>query len=378
MFRFIFFLFIFVASATIAPLARAEVYSPEECSAVGGACKRSIFSDNCEDTETEVASCNSGASTSCCKTMKDASGNIITGQAGLNAFQAELAAGNHQGALDAVHTNKRNDSSVPSSLDYQLLENIPGQENPESGLPGYIKAILNAALVLIVLSALFMISVGGFLYLTSAGNTSRASTAKGIIFDAILGLILALVSYLILYTINPDLVLLRISQLDTRTPEHLSGSGIPADQSPTGSAVPATGSSGDVYTHGEAVAALNAKGINVTSTGNCSDPKNMKCTSLENIPKSTIDSVINLKTQSGCGFNVQGGTETGHQTHGSGLPVVDLSEAACLDDFFRKNKSSLTSQFKITKICADQTNQAAALGCRYIEPRPHFHVQFAL
>jgi hypothetical protein len=52
------------------------------------------------------------------------------------------------------------------------------------------------------------------MYITSAGNTSTTGKAKGIIFDAIAGVILALLSYVLLYTINPALVAIKgIDQL---------------------------------------------------------------------------------------------------------------------------------------------------------------------
>lgn len=88
------------------------------------------------------------------------------------------------------------DTAAPlgGNVKYKLLEPIPGQEGSGSSLPQYLKAILNAALVIIVLSAVFMVSVGGFMYLASAGNTSKASQAKGIITDALFGLILALIA----------------------------------------------------------------------------------------------------------------------------------------------------------------------------------------
>lgn len=99
--------------------------------------------------------------------------------------------------------------TTPSTggLKYTLLEKIPGYASTDgSDLPGYVKAIYRMALMVVVLSALFMLSVGGFMYLTSAGNTAAMSTAKSVIFDSIIGLIIALVAWLLLNTINPDLV----------------------------------------------------------------------------------------------------------------------------------------------------------------------------
>lgn len=98
-------------------------------------------------------------------------------------------------------------------LQYTLLEKIPGTDNLGSDLPGYLKALYNVALVIIVLSAVLMLSIGGFMYLTSAGNTAALSTAKSVIFDALIGLMIALAAYLLLFVINPDLVKVSINGL---------------------------------------------------------------------------------------------------------------------------------------------------------------------
>lgn len=104
--------------------------------------------------------------------------------------------------------------ATPSGgLQYTLLEKIPFFSGSGSDLPGYILAVYNLALVIIVLSAVFMVSIGGFLYLTSAGNTSSAETAKHVITDALLGLVIALIAWLLLNAINPDLVNVSINGL---------------------------------------------------------------------------------------------------------------------------------------------------------------------
>jgi hypothetical protein len=51
-----------------------------------------------------------------------------------------------------------------------------------------------------------MLTIGGFSYMTSAGNQAQVGTSKKLITDAILGLIVVFVSWLVLYTINPDLL----------------------------------------------------------------------------------------------------------------------------------------------------------------------------
>jgi RsiW-degrading membrane proteinase PrsW (M82 family) len=60
-------------------------------------------------------------------------------------------------------------------------------------------------LALAVVLAVFMITVGGFEYMLS-GAADTKSDAKKKIWDAVWGLLLALVAYLLLYTIDPNLV----------------------------------------------------------------------------------------------------------------------------------------------------------------------------
>jgi hypothetical protein len=54
--------------------------------------------------------------------------------------------------------------------------------------------------------AFAMIAYAGFQYLTSGGNTSQQKDAQERIVSAIIGLILLFAFYIILYTINPDIL----------------------------------------------------------------------------------------------------------------------------------------------------------------------------
>jgi hypothetical protein len=88
---------------------------------------------------------------------------------------------------------------------YTPMEEIPGFSRPAS-YEAYILAVYKFGLWTVGISAMLMISIGAFMYITSAGNTSTTGKAKEIIFDAIAGVILALTSYVLLYTINPNLL----------------------------------------------------------------------------------------------------------------------------------------------------------------------------
>lgn len=249
------------------------------------------------------------------------------------------------------------DQATSAGLQYTLLEKIPGFASTDgSDLPKYIIAIYNVGLAVVTLSAVLMISIGGFMYLTSAGNTSSMGTAKGIIFDALIGLVIAFSSWVLLNVINPDLVNVSINGLSATPVSPGVAREVTAPSAITGG-----------LTDAEARAQLSSAGISVNSP----EPT----TSLGNIPASTITHIIQLKNASGCSdFRVTGGTEPGHVSHGAGLPIVDVTNSPCLKNFLT-NKGNLAG-VHITKICAIASEQAVAFNCGYKEPAPHFHIVF--
>lgn len=88
------------------------------------------------------------------------------------------------------------------------------QLDPESGdvilyvpfLGDYISGIYRYSLVVIVTIAVIMIIVAGIRWMTSAANSDAISESKKMIFNALMGIVIAASSYAILYTINPELV----------------------------------------------------------------------------------------------------------------------------------------------------------------------------
>ncbi len=76
----------------------------------------------------------------------------------------------------------------------------------------YLAAIFRLAVVAASILAVIFIIVGGFVWTTSGGNPQRIESAKNIIGRALSGLIIAAASYVILFTINPNLV--RFNNLD--------------------------------------------------------------------------------------------------------------------------------------------------------------------
>lgn len=99
-------------------------------------------------------------------------------------------------------------ASISADAQYTLIETMPGVGDAGQSVdfPDYITGLYNFALAFVIVSALLMITIGGFYYIVSAGNQAQAGTAKKIITDALIGLIVVFVTWLVLYTINPDLL----------------------------------------------------------------------------------------------------------------------------------------------------------------------------
>ncbi len=121
-------------------------------------------------------------------------------------------------ALEAPYKPSEQRTSTSGGSAYTPMEEIPGQGKP-TDFYSYINAIYKFGIGAVGICAMLMIIVGGYMYMTAAGNNSSMEKAKTVITDAIIGLILAMASYLILYFINPDLVKIkRLQPMATGTP----------------------------------------------------------------------------------------------------------------------------------------------------------------
>ena len=81
-----------------------------------------------------------------------------------------------------------------------------------SGLPndnsvsGFVIKIINIALAVAGLIAVLFLIIGGFRYITSAGNEETAEQAKKIITNAIIGIVVIILSFVIVRVISNALV----------------------------------------------------------------------------------------------------------------------------------------------------------------------------
>jgi len=86
---------------------------------------------------------------------------------------------------------------------YTLLVPLPGS-GASPDLATYIAAAVQTCIILAALLAVVMIVVAGFMYITAGGNPGRIETAKKYIWDAIIGLLIAVGYYLILLALHPN------------------------------------------------------------------------------------------------------------------------------------------------------------------------------
>ena len=124
---------------------------------------------------------------------------------------------------------------------YCMLSPLPGigdthgKIDVTTGLQGYIKGIIVLFMGIIGVLAVLMVVVGGIEYMSTV-NIGEKEGAKTRIMNALVGLMLALSSYVILNTINPDLVNLKIhipqvtiaGGMNTNTAFHTSSNTPPA------------------------------------------------------------------------------------------------------------------------------------------------------
>jgi len=120
-------------------------------------------------------------------------------------------------------------------------ESYNAVKNLSCYLSGFYRYFAGVAGIL----ATVMIMYGGVQYVISFGNPSRLQTAKDTIFSALIGLVITLGSYIILYTINPNLVTLELPSTASISTQFQGTNWCLTDQNPTPKVAGAT-SCGDV------------------------------------------------------------------------------------------------------------------------------------
>ncbi len=118
---------------------------------------------------------------------------------------------------DVAITEPAKTEPVFTPINFTFNVPLPGLEstmevNP-GVLPKYIEWLYRFIIGIAGLLAVFMITIGGLMWIFAGGNGSKIGKAREYIFGAIIGLLLAIFSYSILYIINPELVVNKFPDL---------------------------------------------------------------------------------------------------------------------------------------------------------------------
>jgi hypothetical protein len=215
-------------------------------------------------------------------------------------------------------------TTFAATTDYLIVKDLPLIGDPAyAGLGGYLKAIFQLGIGIAVTLAVVMLVINGIQYMFSdipGVKLSAKNNLGGIIF----GLILAFSSWLILYTINPNLVefdLITSIRDAARTAAESTPS--TASTTPTNNGEPWPDDASERE-------ALYAAGIDINNS-NCTTVGQRGCTSVYGLTQGTIEGLINLKTrceeaQPSCRITVTAGTEYWlHATHRDNR-TVDLRQ----------------------------------------------------
>ena len=112
---------------------------------------------------------------------------------------------------------KAADSGIP------LQVPLPGQGNTVKDLSSYIASWYTFGISAIGIIAVIMIMWSGLQWITAMGNASQIGQARERLSNAIIGLVLALCSYGLLYLINPALVELKSPNIKYIEKEEITG-----------------------------------------------------------------------------------------------------------------------------------------------------------
>jgi hypothetical protein len=220
--------------------------------------------------------------------------------------------------------------------DYVVLTPLPGITDPDcvgvnctTTLERYLPQMFNLIIGIAAVLAFIVITFGGVTYATSDALQGKQD-GKAHIENGIYGLLLVIGAWVILNTINPQLLDFRL---------FLPKSDVTTS---TGTTVPASGgikmTAAEISADSATRTRLQSAGVAINATP-CTEGQGFGCTNLNGLPEPAVQGLISLKSDCGCEIVVTGGTEPGpHKTHGVGKPMVDLRYSDSLNAWLKKKK----------------------------------------
>ncbi len=215
-------------------------------------------------------------------------------------------------------------------------------------LPNFLRFIFKTGVVIAGISALVMLIIGGIMYVGSAGNQATATSAKGVIRDALLGVIMVFFSWLLLFVINPDLISIEDNLVQLTKSKELRElkPGDKASQAPNAKASGNTTVNGNLDAQGmvdEQAARDRLKsgaGAGIEFNREVDDPC-PTCTFINGLPPKSFEVLKEINSEvkklGGTGIKITGAAEPGHITHGAGKNVFDISVTSELTKYINAN-----------------------------------------
>lgn len=99
--------------------------------------------------------------------------------------------------------------TYPSVGGSQLSQDVAASKS----IPSLVKYLFNLAVWICILVAILVLIAGGIQYVTSSGDVSKMSGAKTRIYSSLLGLTILIGAWFVLHTMNPSLVIPKISYI---------------------------------------------------------------------------------------------------------------------------------------------------------------------
>ncbi len=204
-------------------------------------------------------------------------------------------------------------------------------------LKDYIPGIFKLAIGLSAVAAVLMIVIGGFQYISSDAIMGKKD-GKERIKNAVFGLVLVISAWLILNTINPNLLNINLN-IESISTTALDGGTLGTEGTSGSGIVGAVDilKEDQIANHVQIATRLSEYNITLNRgvNGYCKEGSTA-CTNINGLPSDMISALGSLNTWCGntsCPLVISGGTEIyAHVGHGPGKSVVDIRPTAQLNN----------------------------------------------
>lgn len=246
----------------------------------------------------------------------------------------------------------------------------------EVAFQNYLNSAFKIGITIAILLAVIMIVIGGIEWMGESVFGKESGKKK--ITGALTGMVLALAIFLILNTINPNLVNLRLS-VDplTKPPDY-----VPTGSTPIGISDTALASvfTGDTTARASLMSGCTPRTdscVTLNASACTSTAQTSGCTNIGGLPTKSIEDLKALAIDCrGCDVIVTGGTEYWqHAGHGPGKAVVDLRPTASLNTFLATKNPAASNPISGTKVrWGSATFTYENTGDNGRATAPHWHV----